>query len=66
MAQADSVPTRLCAQITGINDNSSTNPTSSISAPVFAELAKYVSRIEGRVCGEALGSDLSSIARSAS
>jgi hypothetical protein len=66
MAQADSVPTRLCTQITGTNDNSSTSPTRSISARLFAGLANNAPRVDGRVYDEAFCSDLSGIARSAS
>jgi hypothetical protein len=66
MAQANYVPTPLCAQITGAYGHSSTNTTPSISARLFAGLAEYTTRIEVRVCGEALCSVLFRMAGSAS
>jgi len=67
MAQAGDVPIVLCAQITGVYDHSSTNPAPSISARLCTGLSKYTSRIDVRVCGEALSGDvLSRMARSAS
>ena len=66
MAQARRHPTLHCAQRTGVNNNSSTNSTRSISGRLFAGISKYTPRID-LVCSQALCSDvLSGIAGSAS
>ena len=54
MAQASVVPTLLCPQSTGVNNNSSTNSTRSISGRLFAELTEFTSLIDVRVRCEAL------------
>jgi hypothetical protein len=57
MAQAGDVPILLCAQITGVNNNSSTNSIRSISGRLFAGLTEFTARIDTRVCCEALCGD---------
>jgi hypothetical protein len=67
MAQAGDVPNLLCAQITGGNDNSSKNPTRTISARLFSGLAECAPRIDARVYNKTLcGGVISIFARSAS
>jgi hypothetical protein len=53
MAQASVVPTLLCAQSTGVNNNSSTHSTHSNSGRLFAELTEFTSLIDVRVRCEA-------------
>jgi hypothetical protein len=65
MAQAGHVPNLLCAEITGANNNSSTNPTRSISARLFPGSAEYALRLDARAYKEAFDV-LTSIAGSAS
>lgn len=65
MAKANYVPTPLCAQNTGTHDNSSTTPSRSFFARLFAVLAEHVPGTDARLCDEAVCTDIT-VARSAS